>query len=225
MKKIVIIVAAGMGRRMNSDIPKQFILLDNIPILIRTIQVFYSYDSNIEIRLILPGEEIETWDKLCQEYNFALKHTVLSGGETRFQSVHNGLVDIDNPVLIAIHDGVRPLVSTKTIDDCFKIAEENGTAVPVLPLKESIREVLGEDSVSRNRGMFRIVQTPQVFQSEILLDAYNTEYLESFTDDASVVEHAGYKIYLSDGNEENIKITSPIDLRIAEILLEINSSD
>jgi 2-C-methyl-D-erythritol 4-phosphate cytidylyltransferase len=225
MKKIAIIVAGGTGIRMRSEIPKQFILLDNLPILMRTIQVFHSYDSGMEIRVVLPGEESGTWDELCKEYNFTRKHTIISGGETRFQSVLNGLANITNPALIAIHDGVRPLVSKRTIEDCFRIAEENGTAVPVLPLKESVREVQGEDSVSRNRGIYRLVQTPQIFQSEILLDAYDTEYQESFTDDASVVEHAGYKIYLSNGNEENIKITSPMDLRIAEILLETGSLD
>ena len=219
MKKIAIIVAGGTGRRMNSGIPKQFMLLDNKPILMRTIEVFYKSDISMEIRLVLPGEETGTWDQLCQEYNFTLKHTILSGGETRFHSVLNGLTGINKPSLIAIHDGVRPLVSKKTIDDCFKTAGENGTAVPVMPFKESIREVLGEDSVSRSRRMFRIVQTPQIFQSEILLDSYDTEYQESFTDDASVVEHGGYKIYLCEGNEENIKITSPRDLQIAKILL------
>ena len=137
----------------------------------------------------------------------------------------NGLKEIGNPSLIAIHDGVRPLVSKKTITDCFNVAEEMGTAVPVLPLKDSIREVMGEDSVSRKRSMFKIVQTPQIFQSEILLDAYDTEYQENFTDDASVVENAGYKIYLSEGNEENIKITSPIDLKMAEMLLANVSSE
>lgn len=225
MKKIAIIVAGGTGSRMKSEIPKQFIVLDSMPILMHTIRVFHGYDSDMEIRLVLPGEESETWDQLCREYKFTVKHTVVSGGETRFHSVLNGLDGVSDPSLIAIHDGVRPLVSKKTIDNCFKNAEENGTAVPVVSLKESIREVQGEDSVSRNRGKYRLVQTPQVFQSEILLDAYNTEYQESFTDDASVVEHAGYKIYLSDGNEENIKITSPMDLQMAEILLKTSSSE
>lgn len=219
MKKIVIIVAGGMGSRMNSDIPKQFMVLNDRPVLMHTIQVFHGYDKTMEIRLVLPEDEIPTWEKLCKEYNFSIKHSIISGGETRFHSVSNGLKDIDHPAIIAVHDGVRPLVSESTIDSCFKTATEQGTAIPVLSLKESIREVTGEDSVARNRGMFRIVQTPQIFHSEILLDAYHTDYQDSFTDDASVVEHAGYKIYLSNGNEENIKITSPLDLRIAEILL------
>lgn len=220
MKKITVIVAAGIGSRMNSEIPKQFLLLDNVPILIRTIQVFNGYDPSMEIRLVLSEEEKESWNKLCQEYNFNLEHAIIIGGETRFHSVLYGINGITSPSLIAIHDGVRPLVSQRTIDACFRTAEENGTAVPVFPVKDSIREVTGEDSVSRNRMMYKFVQTPQVFQSEILLDAYETEYQESFTDDASVVEHAGYKIYLCDGNEENMKITSPVDLKIAELMLQ-----
>lgn len=220
MREIAIIVAGGAGSRMNSTIPKQFMLLDNIPILMRTIQVFNNYNTEIDIRVVLPEEETESWQVLCDKYNFSVKHTVLHGGETRFHSVANGLSGIATPSLIAIQDGVRPLVSNVTIDKCFKAAEKYGTAVPVLPLKESIREVKGEDSVSHSRSLFRTVQTPQVFQSDLLLDAYNAEYQESFTDDASVVEHAGYKIYLTEGNEENIKITSPLDLQIAEILLK-----
>ncbi len=220
IRKIAIIVAGGVGRRMNSEIPKQFITLHSKPVLMHTLQVFYNYDPNMEIRVVLPAEEKETWEQLCSEYSFSIKHTILTGGETRFHSVLNGLEGIDTPSIIAIHDGVRPLVSTKTINDCFVTAEENGTAIPVMPIAESIREVVGEDSVSRTREMYRVVQTPQIFQSEILLDAYNTEFQESFTDDASVVEHAGYKIYLADGNEENIKITSPLDIRIAEVLFD-----
>lgn len=224
VKKIVIIVAGGLGRRMNSEIPKQFLILNKKTVLMHTMGVFYDYDPGMEIRLVLPAEEKETWKQLCEEYSFSIKHTIFPGGETRFYSVLNGLRDIDTPSIIAIHDGVRPLVSRKTINDCFVTAEENGTAIPVLPISESIREVIGEDSVSRTREKYRVVQTPQIFQSEILLDAYNSEFQESFTDDASVVEHAGYKIYLADGNEENIKITSPLDLRIAEVLFDKGNS-
>jgi 2-C-methyl-D-erythritol 4-phosphate cytidylyltransferase len=218
MQKIVIIVAGGVGKRMNSNIPKQFMLLGDIPVLMHTIRVFTRYDKDIGIRLVLPEEETESWKRLCRQFHFTVGHQVYKGGETRFHSVLNGLEGITGSCLVAVHDGVRPLVSVKTITNCFLTAEEKGTAVPVLIPKESIREIAGENSVSCNRELFRVVQTPQVFQSEIILHAYNTEYRESFTDDASVVEQAGYKIYLTEGNEENIKITSPLDLRIAEAL-------
>jgi 2-C-methyl-D-erythritol 4-phosphate cytidylyltransferase len=218
--KIAIIVAGGTGSRMNSGIPKQFLLLGNEPILMRTIQVFYRYDKSMEIRLVLPREETDTWEQLCRTYRFTIRHTVFPGGVTRFHSVRNGIAGIGKSSLVAIHDGVRPLVSEKTIEACFKMAEKHGTAVPVMPVNESIREVMGDVSIARKRGVFRIVQTPQVFQSEILLHAYDTSFRDSFTDDASVIEHAGHKIYLAEGNEENIKITSPVDLRIAEILFQ-----
>jgi 2-C-methyl-D-erythritol 4-phosphate cytidylyltransferase len=220
MKKIVIIVAGGTGTRMKSTVPKQFMLLKNRPILMHTIERFYQYDPEIEIRLVLPSSEFASWEELSKEYSFTLKHTLFAGGEHRFHSVKNGLKDISNPALIAIHDGVRPLVNIKTISDCFDLAEKSGVAIPVLEIKESIRQITSDGSECVPRQFFKSVQTPQVFQSEILLKAYNTQYKESFTDDASVVESSGYKVYLTDGNEENIKITSRQDLRIAEILFE-----
>jgi len=184
------------------------------------INSFFKYDNNLELRLVLPESEIEEWKNLCNEFKFNIKHEVFAGGETRFHSVKNGLNNISSPSIVGIHDGVRPLVSESTISNCFELAEQQGTAIPVLPLTESIREVAEEDSFARQRTLYRKVQTPQVFQSELLLDAYNTEYEEDFTDDASVVEKAGYKIYLAEGNEENIKITTPLDLVIARALLE-----
>ncbi|MBA7521282.1 2-C-methyl-D-erythritol 4-phosphate cytidylyltransferase [subsurface metagenome] len=220
MKKIVLIAAGGSGNRMQSGTPKQFMLLHNLPILMHSINRFYNYDNKLELRLVLPEEEIETWKKLCGKYKFKIKHLLFAGGETRFHSVKNGLKDIAGSSLVAIHDGVRPLVSKKTISNCFKMAEKEGTAIPVIPITESIRRVDQVDSVAEPRALFRLVQTPQIFQSELLLDAYNTDYKEIFTDDAVVVEKAGYKIYLAEGNEENIKITSLTDLPIAETLFK-----
>lgn len=220
MKKIAIIVAGGAGNRMQSETPKQFMLLKNLPVLMHSINSFFNYDNNLELRLVLPESEIEEWQNLCNEFNFNIKHEVFTGGETRFHSVKNGLNEISSPSIIAIHDGVRPLVSENTISNCFDLAEQQGTAIPVLPVTESIREVIEEDSFARQRTNYRKVQTPQVFQSELLIDAYNAGYEEDFTDDASVVEKAGYKIYLAEGNEENIKITTPLDLVIAKALLE-----
>ncbi len=220
MKKVAVIVAGGLGTRMQSEILKQFLALNGLPVLMHTMNRFYAVDTSCELRVVLPDSEIENWNKLCKDYNFTLPHKIFSGGETRYYSVKNGLQDLPSSSIVAIHDGVRPLVSTGTINRCYELAEKNGTAVPVVPVSESIRQVEGEDSVSVERTLFRLVQTPQVFNSDILLDAYNLPFEESFTDDASVIEKAGYKIYLTEGNEENIKITSQRDMLIAEIFLQ-----
>ncbi len=219
MKKIALIVAGGTGNRMQSQTPKQFMLLKNIPVLMYSLNAFIAYDNTIEIRVVLPENEMNAWQKLCTEHNFKIKHSLFPGGETRFHSVKNGLLNIAKPSLIAVHDGVRPLVNTSTIANCFKIAEEFGTAIPVVPVEESIRRVVENDTVAEDRASYRLVQTPQVFNSDILMDAYNTEYRPNYTDDATVVEGAGFKIYVAEGNEENIKITTPKDMIIVEALL------
>lgn len=220
MKKIVIIVAGGVGKRMKSEIPKQFMILCGKPILIHTFFKFFQYDSKLEFRLVLPQQSFDSWNELCSQYDFNIPHKLFAGGETRFHSVKNGLAGIIEPSLIAVHDAVRPLVSTNTIKNCFDLASKKGSAIPVMSLKESIREITGQGSQSRQREMYRSVQTPQVFKSEILLKSYEVEYSNSFTDDASVIENAGYQVYLSDGNEENIKITTPTDLLVGEILMK-----
>jgi 2-C-methyl-D-erythritol 4-phosphate cytidylyltransferase len=220
MKKIALIVAGGTGTRMQSSVPKQFLPLGNLPILMHAIKAFNTYDPSVEIRVALPELETEVWKNLCDQYQFKIAHSLARGGETRFHTVKMNLTDIPKPSLIAIHDGVRPMVHTSTIANCFKMAEEYGTAIPVVPVKESIRKTMEDDSIAEDRTLYRIVQTPQVFQSEILINAYSTEYQQSFTDDASVVEYAGFKIYTTGGNEENIKITTPVDLLIAEALLK-----
>jgi 2-C-methyl-D-erythritol 4-phosphate cytidylyltransferase len=219
MKKIALIVAGGNGTRMQSSVPKQFMLLKNLPILMYSVSIFHSLDNTTEIRIVLPENEIGTWKELCKQYKFEIEHSVFAGGETRFHSVKNGLADIQTASLIAVHDGVRPLVSAATITNCFKMAEELGTAIPVIPVNESVRKINEEDSIAEDRTLYRLVQTPQIFHSDILLDAYNVEYKQTFTDDASVVESAGFKIYITDGNEENIKITTPKDILLAEALL------
>jgi 2-C-methyl-D-erythritol 4-phosphate cytidylyltransferase len=219
MKKIALIVAGGTGTRMETPALKQFVLLNNLPVLMHTINVFYGYDNTIDIRIALPEDQIETWQSLCDDYQFKIKHSIVPGGETRFHSVKNGLAEIPVPSLIAVHDGVRPLVSKATITNCFNLAEEAGTAIPVVKVKESIRKIVESDSVYEDRNLYRIVQTPQVFHSDILLNAYETDYNESFTDDAGVVENAGFKIYITEGNEENIKITRPIDLVLADAIM------
>jgi 2-C-methyl-D-erythritol 4-phosphate cytidylyltransferase len=219
MKKIAVIVAGGAGKRMKTDTPKQFLLLNGLPVLMHTLNKFYSFDPALELRLVLPSDETDTWKELCKEYDFNLKHEVFPGGETRFHSVKNGLHNIDNNSLVAVHDGVRPLVSHNTIKNCFDLAFQKGCAIPVMPLTESIRKLTSSNSTSEKREQFRSVQTPQVFMSEILLKSYLAEFDKSFTDDASVVENAGYPVFLTEGNEENIKITTPKDMIVAKALI------
>jgi len=216
IKKIAIIVAGGKGMRMHSDLPKQFIELKGKPILMHTLEVFHRYDALIQLILVLPSEQIETWKELCNKYSFNLPHRIVTGGVTRFNSVKNGLEVITEPALIAVHDGVRPFVSIETIARCFKEAEINGTAVPVVELVDSIRQITENGSKSVNRSTYKLVQTPQVFQSEILKKAYNQEFSLLFTDDASVVESTGAEIRLVEGNRENIKITTGFDLELAK---------
>jgi 2-C-methyl-D-erythritol 4-phosphate cytidylyltransferase len=219
MQKTVIIVAGGSGIRMNSEIPKQFIEIKGKPILMHTILRFFEYDKNISIRLVLPENQIDNWKMLCRKHSFSVYHEIFPGGITRFHSVKNGLNGISNDGLIAIHDGVRPLVDTETINKCFQVAEEYGAAIPVTDLQETIRKTDGDYSFTVDRKTFKLVQTPQVFDAQFILEAYNQKFDESFTDDASVFESTGKLVMLVEGNKENIKITTPVDLRIAQTLI------
>jgi len=222
MKQYALIVAGGSGSRMGTDIPKQFLLLQNKPVLMHTIEAFYNYNSNIEIILVLPDNQKDYWAKLCSEYPFNTQHNIVSGGITRFQSVKNGLnriTDTDD-ALVAIHDGVRPLVNKITIDNCFRIAQLKGNAIPFIPLNDSIRKVEGLNSIHVNRDDYKAIQTPQAFHLQLIKNAYSQNYQEHFTDDASVLENIGEAINLVDGNRENIKITTPIDLLFAEAILK-----
>lgn len=220
MQKSVIIVAGGCGKRMGTETPKQFLLLKSKPILMHTIACFYAFDSAIEIVVVLPKEHISVWQQLCVEHNFNIKHQITEGGSERFYSVKNGLEKINNNGIVAIHDGVRPFVSKETIARCFKKAEETGAAIPVMPVVESLRKVDGERSKSVNRSEYVSVQTPQCFNIELIKSAYQQDFLNTFTDDASLVEKFGHQVSLINGNIENIKITSPQDLILAEYLLK-----
>ena len=214
IKKYAIIVAGGSGSRMKRDIPKQFIKVGGLPILMHTLKRFKEADSEIELILVLPESQFEFWNELCSIYP-TVPHQLIKGGKTRFQSGLNGLQVIDNEGLVAIHDGVRPFVSVEIINESFKVAAEKGTAVVSVPSKDSVR-VNGK---SIDRSTVRIIQTPQTFQISLIKKAFETQELSIFTDDASVAEHAGFKIYLIDGNYENIKITTPEDLLWAEVIL------
>ncbi|WP_320051554.1 2-C-methyl-D-erythritol 4-phosphate cytidylyltransferase [uncultured Acetobacteroides sp.] len=216
MKKAVVIVAGGSGTRMRSDIPKQFLLLRGKPILMHTIERFYYFCNDIKIVVVLPNDEIERWKHLCSEYHFTIQHDVTQGGETRYHSVKNGLLLVDNNCIVGIHDGVRPLVSTSVIERCYNEAATGRAVIPVIPAVDSLRMVTATGNAAIDRSAIRLVQTPQVFPSNMLMNAYKQEYTPTFTDDASVVESYGLAITLVDGNIENIKITNPIDLTIAD---------
>jgi 2-C-methyl-D-erythritol 4-phosphate cytidylyltransferase len=224
MTRSVIIVAGGKGLRMNSPTPKQFIPVGDWPVLMWTVKRFWEYDQQMKIVVVLPGDQQQLWLSLCKTYSFFIKHELAVGGITRFHSVMNGLQKVGDCDLIGVHDGVRPFVSVATIDRCFEAADSFGAAVPVLPAVESLRELKDDaTSVARNRDAFCLVQTPQVFKAEWLFKAYEQPWKSSFTDDASVVEAAGYAISLTEGNRENIKITSPFDLIVAEAILNASA--
>jgi 2-C-methyl-D-erythritol 4-phosphate cytidylyltransferase len=219
MKKtrIAIIVAGGKGERMNSDIPKQFIEIQGKPVLMHTIEVFHRFDDTMQLILVLPEIQIGFWKEICKKHNFTLIHQIVPGGKTRFNSVKNGLKVVKNPSLVAVHDGVRPLVSIETISRCFEAAEKFEAVVPVFDLVESIRQITEKGSQSVDRNAYKLVQTPQVFDAELLIKAYEQDFSDIFTDDASVVEATGTKIHLVEGNRENIKITTEFDLKIAKL--------
>lgn len=219
MTKFAIIVAGGKGNRMNSDLPKQFIEVGGKPILMHTLERFYQADASITIILVLPKEQISYWQELQTKYRFEVPVLVTTGGDTRFHSVKNGLSLVDKPGLVAVHDGVRPFVSITTILKGYEIAHLHKTAIPVLEVIDSIRYVEVDHNEAVNRANYRLVQTPQVFQAELLKNAYEQKFSELFTDDASVIEALGESITLYEGNNENIKLTTPFDLKIAQVLI------
>jgi len=218
MTETIIITAGGIGKRMGSDIPKQFIELNGTPILMHTIKKFYSYKNTIQIIVVLPENHIDYWNELNKKHNFKIKHQVVKGGKERFDSIKNGL-SLAKGDLIGIHDAVRPFVNGEVIKNCFNNLQKYQAVIPVVSLKESIRQVIGDLSKSVDRNQYKIVQTPQCFVRDVILIAYNQPYSNLFTDDASVVEQLNIPIHLINGNEENIKITTPADLAIANLFL------
>lgn len=221
----IIIVAGGKGLRMESDVPKQFIPVAGLPVLMHTIQRFKAAISDLNVVLVLPENQQEYWQKLCLQYDFKVPHSIANGGETRFHSVKSGLALITSEGIVGVHDAVRPLVSEETIQKCYEMAKEKGNAIPVIPINESIRKVSTEGNKMVNRAEYVAVQTPQVFQIVVLKKAFLQDYSPNFTDDASVLESMGECINLVQGNSENIKITLPSDLKIAEILLNRDSKN
>ena len=221
MKKHIIIVAGGKGLRMGGDIPKQFLPVCGKPVLMRTLEAFHAYDSSMHLILVLPVSQQDYWKELCKEYQFELLHDVANGGETRFHSVMNGLALVEGEGLVGVHDGVRPFVSQEVIARCYEEAKEKKAVIPVIGVVETVRHLTEEGSETVPRDQYKLVQTPQVFDVALLRRAYRQTYTDFFTDDASVVEALGEKVHLVEGNRENIKLTTPFDLKLAEVLCSI----
>ena len=218
----IIIVAGGKGLRMGSDIPKQFLPIGGKPVLMRTLERFRAYSSALHIILVLPEAQQDYWRQLCEEYHFDVEHQIANGGQTRFHSVQNGLalVSDDAEGVVGVHDGVRPFPSIEVIRNCYETAREKKAVIPVIPVVETVRHLLSnKKSVTVPRDEYRLVQTPQTFDIQLLKAANKQPYNDGFTDDASVVESYGHAITLVEGNRENIKITTPYDLKIAEVLI------
>ena len=218
MKKYIIIVAGGKGLRMGGDIPKQFLPVCGKPVLMRTLEAFHAYDASMRLILVLPVSQQAYWKQLCEEYQFDLVHEIANGGETRFHSVKNGLALVKEDGLVGVHDGVRPFVSQEVITRCYEEAASLKAVIPVIGVVETVRHLTEEGSETVPRDQYKLVQTPQVFDVTLLHRAYQQEYTDLFTDDASVVEALGEKVYLVEGNRENIKLTTPFDLKLAELL-------
>lgn len=214
----VIITAGGIGKRMNTGLPKQFLLIHEKPVLMHTIHCFYTFDPKMQIILTLPEEWIPYWEELLMEYDFTVPHRVVAGGKERYHSIQNALIHCQGDT-IAVHDGVRPLVSHETIRRCLKALQTEQAVVPVINVSESLRKKEGDRTVSVPRSDYLLVQTPQCFHRKVLLEAYERPYHDEITDDAGLVEELGVHIATVEGNVENIKLTSPTDLRYAEASL------
>jgi 2-C-methyl-D-erythritol 4-phosphate cytidylyltransferase len=219
MERFVLIVAGGSGRRMGATIPKQFLPLCGRPLLMHTIEKFHNYDNSLNITIVLPAQHISFWNELIGQHHFSVPHKIVAGGEERFHSVKKGLDTLPEDGLVAIHDGVRPMVSAETIARCFEEGEKTGSAIPVVAPSESVRMLTVNGSLPLNRDVVRLVQTPQVFSLAIIKTSYQVDFSREFTDDAMVAEKAGYPVSLVDGNRENIKITTEDQLHYAETLL------
>ena len=216
----VIIVAGGKGLRMGSDIPKQFLPIAGKPVLMRTLERFRAYSSTLQIVLVLPEAQQDYWKQLCKQYDFKMDYQLANGGQTRFHSVQNGLalVPDDAEGVVGVHDGVRPFPNIDVIRNCYDTARSAKAVIPVIPVVETVRQLKSEGSITVPRDQYRLVQTPQTFDIQLLKAANRQPYNDGFTDDASVVESYGHAITLVEGNRENIKITTPYDIIVAEAL-------
>jgi 2-C-methyl-D-erythritol 4-phosphate cytidylyltransferase len=218
-KEYALIVAGGKGTRIKSQVPKQFLEIKGKPVLLHTLNAFFRYSDHIHVILVLPEDDFETWSSITKKYSFNKSITLQKGGDSRFQSVKNGLAKIDGEGLVAIHDGVRPLVSPDIIGASFRLAAVHQSAVAAVRLKESIRMTDQDNTKAMDRSKFRLIQTPQTFHVQLIKKAYEIKEDPSLTDDASVAERAGHVISLFEGSYENIKITTAEDLVVAEALI------
>ena len=222
-KEYALIVAGGKGTRMKTALPKQFLEVNGLPILMHTLNAFYKYSESIQVILVLPEDDFATWKNLCAKYNYNKPVVLEKGGDTRFQSVKNGLGKIEGDGLVAIHDGVRPLVSEDIIGASFRLAAVHGSAVAAVRLKESIRITDQDNTKAVDRSRYRLIQTPQTFDVALIRKAYQIKDEPSLTDDASVAERSGHVISLFEGSYQNIKVTTPEDLIFADALLKQES--
>ena len=215
----VVIVAGGIGSRMNNELPKQLIEINNKPVIVYSIEKFQNFNKDIQVIVSLHKDYFDLFEKIKSRFN--LKNIqVVEGGDTRYQSVKNALAVLNhNITIVGVHDAARPLVSLQTIQKTFAVAEQHGAAIPVIDMNESLREITSAESKAVDRTKFKVVQTPQCFKTAILLKAYDMPYSPLFTDDASMVEKIGHNIFITEGNKENIKITYPQDLIVAQTLL------
>ena len=227
MKKFAVIVAGGSGKRMATQVPKQFLPLQDKPILMHTLEAFHAYDAHLQLVLVLPEAQVDYWLELCENHQFSLPHTITFGGKERYDSVKNGLLMVHQlrgpqaeKALVAVHDAVRPFVDAALLERCYAKAAETGAVVPTIPMVDSLRRVLPDGSnQAEDRSAFCHVQTPQVFDADALWAAYRLPYQDSFTDDASVMEAAGASITLVEGSRHNTKITTQEDLDLATFRL------
>ncbi len=217
-----IIVAGGAGRRMGAALPKQFMPLGGKPLLAWPLEVFHQFAPAMQLIVVLPGDWTEEWRRLCTVHGIGVPHTVVPGGAERFHSVREGLQAVGHDGLVAVHDGVRPLATAPLVERCFAAAEKHGAAIPVLPVSSSVRQLREGRSMPVDRSTLRLVQTPQCFSAPLLRKAFNLPYDPAFTDEATLVERVGAQVHLVEGEERNIKVTTPWDLRVAEMLLAEN---
>lgn len=220
MKKYAIIVAGGTGTRMKGEVPKQFMLLKGMPVILYSIEAFFAYDPTFQIIIVVHPDYLTSWEQLTREYKIAFPLQVVTGGKTRFESVKNGLKLIQDEGLVAIHDAARPVINADFIGSLFSAATTKGSAIPVVPLIDTIRIIDGDTSHQQDRTFLRAVQTPQIFKVSELQRAYTQPFQPNFTDDGSVMEAAGFPIHLTEGFQGNIKITHLQDIDIAEVLLK-----
>lgn len=221
MKKYAIIVAGGTGSRMKGDIPKQFMLLKGKLVIQYSLEAFYHCDPAVILIIAIHPDYVNFWDRLCQEHKIDIPHQVARGGKTRFDSVKNGLSLIGDDGLVAVHDAARPVIDAAFIQELYLTAEKQGSAIPAVHLTDTIRAIEGDSSRQLDRSFLRAIQTPQVFRVSELKRAFEQPFQPLFTDDASVMQSAGFKVHLTEGKPGNIKITHQQDIALAEVLMKL----